>query len=128
MADQSLIDYMDSLGPGKEFKPDPYICPEADTLTMYFENTPSYAERVDHELTVFKSFESKELIGFELKGILPRMRELARLIHVRATTPKIHIKLLLLIYLAEVKEHREPYEGIVEKSSSIDNARITVPV
>jgi hypothetical protein len=127
MANQSLIDYMDSLGSVKEFRPEPFLCPDSDTLTMYFQNMPSFAERIDHELTVFKSFDSKELIGFELKGILPRMNELARLIHVTASTPKIHIKLLLLIYLAEVKEHREPYEEIVQKSSAIDDARITVP-
>ena len=127
MGKQSLTDYTDSLGPRKGFKPEPYICADSDTLTMYFENTPSFAERVDSELTVFKAFGSDELVGFELKGILPRMKELGRLIHVTASTPKIHIKLLLMIYLAKVTEHRESYQGLVEKSDEFD-ARITVPV
>jgi hypothetical protein len=125
---QSLTDYMDSLGPVKGFKPEPYVCPEADTLTMYFENTSSFAERVDNELTVFKSFETRELVGFELKNILPKMKELANMIHVTATTPKVHIKLLLLICLAERKENREPYEGLVEKSSEFNDAQVPVLV
>ena len=117
---------MDSLGPRKGFKPEPYICADSDTLTMYFENTPSFAERVDNELTVFKAFDSEDLVGFELKGILPKMKELGRLIHVTASTPKVHIKLILLIYLAEVTEHRESYQGLVDKSSDFD-ASVAVP-
>jgi len=117
---------MDSLGPRKGFKPEPYICADSDTLTMYFENTPSFAQRVDNELTVFKAFDSEDLVGFELKGILPKMKELGRMIHVTASTPKVHIKLILLIYLAEVTEHRESYQGLVDKSSDFD-ASVAVP-
>jgi hypothetical protein len=127
MANQTLTDYMDSLGPPKEFKAEPYVCADSDTLTMYFENTASYAERVDSELTVFRAFASNELVGFELKGILPKMKELGRLIHVTASTPKVHVKLILMIYLAEVTENREPYQDLVEESSRFD-ANVTVPV
>jgi hypothetical protein len=126
MGKQTLTEYMDSLGPVKEFKSEPYLCADSDTLTLYFENTPSFAQRIDDELTVFKSFANDELIGFELKGILPKMRELARMIHMTASTPKISIKLILLIYLAEVTEHRESYQGLVQKSEECD-ARIAVP-
>ena len=126
MANQSAIDYMDSLGPRKGFKAEPYICVDSDTLTLYFENAPSYAERVDSELTVFKTFDSGELVGFELKGILPKLKELGRLIFVSAKTQKVHVKLLLMIYLAEVKENRESYQEITEKSAETD-ASILVP-
>jgi hypothetical protein len=127
MGKQTLTDYMDTLGPRNGFKPEPYVCADSDTLTLYFENTPSFAERIDNELTVFKKFDSDELVGFELKGILPKMKELGRLIRVTAKTPKIHIKLLLMIYLAEVTENRESYQEIADKSSELD-ANITVPV
>lgn len=127
MAEPTLTEYMDSLGPPKGFKAEPYICADSDTLTMYFENTPSYAERVDRELTVFKAFGSDELVGFELKGILPKMKELGTMIHVTASTPKVHVKLILIIYLANVTENRESYEDLLEKSSRFD-ANITVPV
>jgi len=94
---------------------------------MYFENTPSYAQRIDNELTVFKGFDSGEVIGFELKNILPKMKELGRLIHVTAKTPKVHIKLILMIYMAEIKENRESYQDIADRSSEFD-ATVTVPV
>jgi hypothetical protein len=127
MGKQTLTEYMDSLGPRKGFKPEPYVCADSDTLTLYFENTPSFAERIDNVLTVFKGFDSHELVGFELKGILPKMKELGRLIHVTARTPKVHIKLILLIYMAEVTENRESYQEIADKSSKID-ATVTLPV
>src|SRR6267143_159671 len=89
----SLTAYMDSLGPPKAFTPEPYLCAEADTLTMYFQNTPSRAERVNNFLTVFKAFDSDELVGFELKGILKKMEELGSMISVfTAKTRKVHIK------------------------------------
>ena len=116
---------MDSLGPRKGFKAIPYICADSDTLTMYFENTPSFAKRIDQVLTVFKAFDSEEIVGFELKGILPKMKEIGRLIHVSARTPKIHDKLLLIIYMAEA-ENRESYQSVAEKTEAFD-ARITVP-
>src|SRR4051812_20179242 len=114
MANQTLTDYMDSLGSAKEFTPEPYLCPDADTLTMYFENTPSFAERVDSELTVFKVFDNEELVGFELKGILGKMKAIANMIQVTAITPKVHVKLILLICLAEHRQNPEPYEGLVK--------------
>ncbi len=118
---------MDSLGPRKGFKPEPYVCADSDTLTMYFENTPSFAERIDNELTVFKGFDSGEVVGFELKGILPKMKELGRLIHVTARTPKVHVKLILMIYMAELTENRESYQGIIDKAEEFD-AKVAVPV
>src|SRR5262245_18892747 len=102
MDGQSLTAFMDSLGPAKGFEPKPFLCAENDTLEMYFENSPSYAQRVDRELTVFYSFGSKELVGFELKGVLRKMRELRSMISVvEASTPKIHVKLLILAYFPE---------------------------
>src|SRR5271169_6223473 len=128
MGTPTLIEFMDSLGPKAAFTAQPHLCADSDTLTMYFENTPSLAERIDSELTVFKSFNSGELVGFQLKGILPKMNELGRLIHVTATTPKVHVKLLLMIYMAEITEHLESYKGIANKVGSYANAQITVPV
>jgi hypothetical protein len=93
---------------------------------MYFENTPSFAERINSELTVFKAFETEALVGFEIKGILPKIKELANMIQITATTPKVHVKLILLICLAERNENREQYQGLVDKSSEFDDAKVPV--
>ncbi len=125
MVKQSLTDFMDRLGPKKGFKPEPYICADSDTLTMYFEDNPSFGERINNELTVFKSFDSGDLVGFELKGILPKMKELRKMIQVAASSPRVHIKLVLMICIAENRENPEPYRGLLDKSSEFD---ATVPV
>lgn len=39
------------------------------TGTYYFRDDPCYAERVDDILTVFFSFETKELVGCKVKGV-----------------------------------------------------------
>jgi hypothetical protein len=126
MAEPTLTEFMDSLGPVRKFRPEPYVCADSDTLTMYFEDTPSFAERVDSQLTVFRSFDSEEVVGFELKGILPRIRELATMIHVTASTPKVHVKLILMICLSGELERREPYEDLVKKASKFEGASIPV--
>jgi hypothetical protein len=72
-------------------------------------------------------FCNQALVGFELKGILPKMKDLGRLIHLTASTPKVHVKLILMMYLGEVTENRESYQDLLEKSSSSD-ANVTVPV
>lgn len=124
---QTLTDFLDSAGPVKGFNPRPYLCADSDTLTMHFEDTPSYAERVDSELTVFKSFDSNEVVGFELKGILPKMEELAKMIHVTAVTPRVHVRLILMICLAKKTEQRQPYEDLVERASEFGEADVPMP-
>lgn len=124
---QTLTDFMDSTGPVKGFKPIPYLCADSDTAIMYFEDTPSYAERIDSELTVFKSFETNEVVGFQLKGILPKMQELSKMIDVTATTPKVHVRLILMICLAKKTERREPYADLVERSSEFHEAKLLMP-
>lgn len=117
----TLTDFMDSLGTERAFKPEPFLDASVDTLTMYFENTSSFAERVDKVLTVFKSFDTQEVIGFELKGVLRKMREIGAMISVvKADTPKVHIKLIIMAYMVEAKEDRGAYEEIFKRSSDFD--------
>lgn len=126
MAGQSLTDFMDSLGPSGKFKAEPFLCEETDTLTMFFENTPSYAHRIDNVLTVFYAFDSNEVVGFELKGVLGKMKELRSMIVVEAQTPKVHVKLLIWAYVMNVSaSERFPYEGLIKK---VDNLDAMVPV
>jgi hypothetical protein len=119
MAEKSLTDFIDSLGPVKEFKPQPYLCADSDTLTMYFEDSPAFRQRVDSKLTVFKAFDTGDLVGFELKNVLPKIKELLSLIHVEAKSARVHVKLILLICSVEA-ESREPYQELANKSSEFD--------
>lgn len=127
MATLTLTQFMESLGapPKGEFRPTPFICEESDSLTLYFENQPSYGDRIDNFLTVFKSFESDEVVGFELKGIARKMRDLHAMI-INAKTARVHVRLIIMTYIAEAPENRAPYDDLLQKSSQLNDAAVPV--
>lgn len=57
-----------SVDQSREFSDEPLYSPEGDFLMVLLEDTPFYSERIDHLLTVFRSTESKEIIGCNIKG------------------------------------------------------------
>src|SRR3977135_1506577 len=64
----NLDEYLESLRP-KGFRPVPHYFAQGDFVTYYFRNDPCYAERVDDLLTVFVTFDTKELVGCKIKGV-----------------------------------------------------------
>src|SRR5438093_7506333 len=106
----TLTHFMESLGPVGKFKVAPIFQPEADLLTLFFENEPSYAERIDKYLTLHKSFAGHKLVGFELKGIRHKVDEILSTLSPKPKAgqrAKIwiqlnpHINLLLTFYMKE---------------------------
>jgi hypothetical protein len=65
---KNLDEYLDSHPP-KGFRAIPHYFAQGDFVTYYFRNDPCYAERVDDLLTVFLTFDTKELVGCKLKGV-----------------------------------------------------------
>ena len=57
---QNLDEYLATHQP-KGFRPVPHYSSQGDFVTYYFRNDPCYAERVDDLLTVFVTFDTKEL-------------------------------------------------------------------
>ena len=51
------------------FRPVPHYFAQGDFVTYYFRDDPCFAERVDDLLTVFLSFDTKELVGCKIKGV-----------------------------------------------------------
>ncbi len=125
MAD-TLTQFMESLGPVGKFKIAPIFHPEADLLTLFFENEPSYAERVDKYLTVHRSFEGHRLVGFELKGIRHKMDEIWSTLNARpqpGSRGKVsvqvnpHLNLLLTFYMKESSDSSKPaYQSIFDRA------------
>lgn len=117
----------------KSFTPGPIFQPEADLLTIYFEDQDHYAERVDEFLTVFLSFNGDKLIGFELKGIRHKAEEMLALLNVRGSSKMQvdvkcdpHINLLLTIYMKDpLKGTRETYQEVYDRARDITNLRVT---
>jgi hypothetical protein len=63
-----LMEYL-KTHPPLGFRPVPHYFPQGDFVTYYFRNEPSYAERVDDLLTVYLTFDTKELVGCKIKGV-----------------------------------------------------------
>ena len=65
---ENLIEHLESHRP-KGFRLAPHYFAQGDFVTYYFRNDPCFAERVDDLLTVFLTFDTKELVGCKIKGV-----------------------------------------------------------
>lgn len=74
MADQ-LTEYVNTLKP-RRFKSHPFYSKDGDFLTYFFSGQDSFAERVDDILTVYRHMETREVVGFKLKGVAHLLRSL----------------------------------------------------
>lgn len=70
---QDLDDYLQTHEP-QGFRPVPHYFAQGDFVSYYFRNDPCYAERVDDLLTVFLTFDTKELVGCKVKGVKQILR------------------------------------------------------
>lgn len=93
----SLTDFIRSTTP-EQFSAKPYYSQHGDALIFYFKDDPSYGERVDSLLTVYRSMETNELVGCEIKGVRSILEKLGSF-GVKITSPKVDLKLLFLGYL-----------------------------
>ena len=64
----SLEAFIRETKPGK-FEPKPFYSKEGDALTFYFEDEPSYRDRVDDFLTIYRSLKNNEMVGCQIKGV-----------------------------------------------------------
>jgi hypothetical protein len=93
----SLTDFIKSNRPEK-FTPKPYYSQSGDALIFYFKGDPSYGERVDALLTVYRSMENGELVGCEIKGVRSILEKLGGF-GVNVASPKVDLRLLFFGYL-----------------------------
>ena len=130
---ETLIEFMDSLGKAGQFRAGCIYQPEADLISVQFEDSPYYAERVDKFLTVYQSFDGGQLVGFELKGIRHKIEEMISTLSPadEPATVKLdvkcepHINLLLTFYMKEpLQHHRDTYERIYQLAKQLSSLRI----
>ncbi len=65
---QSLKEYL-AVNPCREFRPVPQYFATGDFLTYYWANDRPLAERIDDQLTVYRSIATHEMVGFKIKGV-----------------------------------------------------------
>src|SRR5206468_6717266 len=70
-----LTEYLQGKRP-KRFQPRAHYVPEGDTLICYFKDDESHAERVDELLTVYRSMQTGEMVGCQIKSVRFILRKL----------------------------------------------------
>jgi hypothetical protein len=83
----------------KPFEPSPMYTPEGDSLMFYMKDEESYRERIDDLLTVYRSVETNEIIGCQIKGVRHKLEELSKFL-VTLKSTELELGLLFLTYMA----------------------------
>lgn len=64
----NLTEYIEQ-NPPKEFRAAPVYFPTGDFLTYLLKDCPCIAERLDDVVTIYLSRDTRELVGFKVKGV-----------------------------------------------------------
>jgi hypothetical protein len=99
------------------FRPAPHYFAQGDFVTYYFRNDPCYAERVDDLLTVFLTFDTKELVGCKIKGV-KHILQTAGNFGVALNDGDLRLGMFFFVGAALAKDEaqRSRYEQIGEKA------------
>jgi hypothetical protein len=105
----------------KAFEPTPLYTPEGDSLMFYIKDEESYRERIDELLTVYRSIETNEIIGCQIKGVRHKLAELSKFF-VTVTSKELELGLLFLTYMAMASRDetvRHSYEFLGEHAKRL---------
>jgi hypothetical protein len=69
MAETNLNDLLFAGVDRNRFKPYVEFSPQADAINVYFKPDPDYSERLNENVTLFRSLSDKSLVGCRIKGI-----------------------------------------------------------
>ena|SRR5258707_12766650 len=98
----SLTEFVSQNKPGN-FSPRPFYSRDGDSLFFYFKDRPSYGERVDEFFTLYRSIETRELTGCQIKGVQCILKRLGAF-GVRITDKTVDLRIIFLGYRASVDD------------------------
>lgn len=103
------------------FQPRPYYGSEEDSLTYYFNNAESYARRVDQLLTLFLSAKTDDLVGFQVKGVREKLKQLGGFgIAIKHGRVRCDLFFHLLAFLAEKPAQRQKCLDLSQRTKNVD--------
>ena len=82
VSESDLKQFLREHPPAKQFVPYCYLSEESNTLTVYFEGDADYSERLSDHVTLYRSLETKEVVGCRIKGISGILEDLPNYIQV----------------------------------------------
>ncbi len=114
---QELIDALEADSPTKQFVPYTVLSKEADALTVYFEADPDYSERLNDHVTIYRSIETKELVGCRIKGITGILDDLPN--YIAVDHDGINLSAIFLPFRGGVSDNasRETLNGLAKSVS-----------
>jgi hypothetical protein len=94
--EQDIRQLLKENPPARKFVPYCYLSEEADALTVYFEGDPDYSERLNDHITLYRSLETKEVVGCRVKGISSLIEDLPN--YVRVNDGDVELSVVFLAY------------------------------
>jgi hypothetical protein len=103
--------------PARKFVPYCYLSEEADALTVYFEGDADYSERLNDHITLYKSLETKEIVGCRVKGIAGIIEDLPN--YLRYKDGDVDLSVLFLAYRggADTEEEADTVNELARAAS-----------
>ena len=121
----NLTDYLQGKRPGR-FQPRAHYVAEGDTLIFYFKDDESYAERVDELLTVYRSLQTREMVGCQIKSVRFILEKLGNFC-VGVQDGDLDLRVIFIGY-AFVSKKMPPSETLEELRSAAESSNARVPL
>lgn len=96
--EQEIRQFLKDNPPASKFVPYCYVSEAADALTVYFEGDPDYSDKLTDHLTVYRSLETKEIVGCRVKGIAGILQDLPNYIKVKGKNGEVELSLIFLAF------------------------------
>jgi len=119
----NLTEYLQGKRPGR-FQPRAHYVAEGDTVIVYFKDDESHAERVDELLTVYRSMQTGEIVGCQIKSVRFILRKLGAFgVHVE--DGDVDLRVLFIAY-AFASKKMPPSETLEELRSAAETSHARV--
>jgi len=102
VSESELTKILEENPPHGEFTPYCRVDEMADTLTVYFENVADYSERLTDHVTLYRSIETKDVVGCRIKGISGVIADLPNYININHGG--IELNMLFFAYRGEAED------------------------
>jgi hypothetical protein len=114
---ENLNEYLKEHG-CQGFNPVPHYFADGDFVAYYFSNEPSYAQRVDDLLTVYRAFDTHKMVGCKIKGVRQILKT-AGAFNVAITDGQVRLALFFFVGAASAKTdyQRMVYEELRQSAS-----------
>jgi len=91
VSESELMQFLRENAPAEHFTPYCHLNKESDALTVYFEGDADYSERLNDHVTLYRSLETKEVVGCRIKGIAGILEDLPNYIQVNHGSVQLSI-------------------------------------